>query len=277
MQWETKKVLVTIKAYPEYSRKHGEIVCVAGITDEGDFIRLYPVPFEYFRCRKKIPKYSWIEVQCQRAGKEMLQRKESYKIRKEFGINIIDDSLLRKDGHTPWEERGKVILPLVSPSLEDLEKKFKIDKTSLGLIKPYELIDFYSTTPLNEIDKERSKLIQKTLFNEDRTVLDRIPHIFYYKFRCSQSCLKIHNISIEDWEIFQSFREWSNRYKTPELLWEKIRQRYYNDFIKKDLHFFMGTDSRWGSWMIIGAYYPPKKSEIKDDDVKRKISLDDFN
>jgi len=89
MQWETKKVLITVKAYPEYSRRHGEIACIAGITDEGDFIRLYPVPFEYFRGRKKIPKYSWIEVQCQKAEKEMLQRKESYKIRKEFGIRLL--------------------------------------------------------------------------------------------------------------------------------------------------------------------------------------------
>jgi len=39
----------------------------------------------------------------------------------------------------------------------------------------------------------------------------------------------------------------------------------------------MGTDSRWGSWMIIGAYYPPKNSKIKKDEVKRKISLDSFN
>ena len=65
MQWETKRVLLTVKAYPEVSKKYGETVCLAGITEEGDFIRLYPVPFELFRSRK-LPKYSWIEVECAR-------------------------------------------------------------------------------------------------------------------------------------------------------------------------------------------------------------------
>lgn len=35
MTWEKKRVLVTVKAYPEKSKKYGEVVCTIGLTEEG--------------------------------------------------------------------------------------------------------------------------------------------------------------------------------------------------------------------------------------------------
>lgn len=256
MQWETKKVLVTVKAYPERSTKHGEVVCLSGITEDSKFIRLYPVPFEYFRGKNKIPKYSWIEVQCKKAEGEILGRKESHRIRDGTGIRVIDSSLVG-NGKTPWDKRKKVVLPLISRSIEELEDRFKNDRTSLGLVKVHELIDFFSKTPLNEVDRERQDMLQATLFKEQRSILERIPHIFYYRFKCCEGC-KTHEMSIEDWEVFESFRKWSDLYPNEEVLWQKLRQRYYEDFSKKDLHFYLGMHSRWPTWMIIGAFYPPR-------------------
>lgn len=61
MTWEKKRVLVTVKAYPEKSKRHGSVVCTAGLTDKGEWIRLYPLPFSLF-LKNKISKYDWIEV-----------------------------------------------------------------------------------------------------------------------------------------------------------------------------------------------------------------------
>jgi len=263
LQWETKRVLVTVKAYPEVSKAYGEIVCLAGITDNGEFIRLYPVPFELFRGKDRIRKYTWVDAKCAKVD-DYQHRKDSYKVKTEFGkcmIKKIDESLTGISGKTPWDQRSKIVLPLVSSSLEDLESRFSQDKSSLGLIKIQDLLDFYSKKPIEEIEIERSMLIQKTLFGGSRTLLDKIPHIFYYKFHCSPDCTRIHDISIEDWEVFESFRSWSDIYLEKEILWQKLRQRYYEDFKEKNLHFFMGTHSRWPIWMIIGAYYPPKIRE----------------
>ncbi len=58
MTYEKKTVFLTVKAYPERSRKYGACVCTAGITESGEMIRLYPIPFETFRGGKNIPKYS---------------------------------------------------------------------------------------------------------------------------------------------------------------------------------------------------------------------------
>lgn len=263
MQWEKKRVLLTVKAYPEVSKTYGETVCLAGITEENEFIRLYPVPFELFRS-SRLPKYTWIEVECAKT-QDLLGRKESHKIRTDssnYGIRVVDQSLVRAKGRAPWAERNKVVLPLLSPSLEDLQKRLDSDRTSLGLVKASELLDFHIRQPLSELEKkieeERSAHVQTTLFGGSRTKLQKIPHNFYYRFRCSPSCPIVHDMSFEDWEVFQSFLAWKDIYPDSQTLWLKMKQKFYDEFREKNLHFFVGTHYRWPSWMIVGAYYPPK-------------------
>ena len=41
----TKKVFVVGKTYPNPSKKYRETTCIGGVTDEGKWIRMYPVPF----------------------------------------------------------------------------------------------------------------------------------------------------------------------------------------------------------------------------------------
>jgi hypothetical protein len=255
MTWKKKKVLVTVKAYPEKSTKYGETVCVAGITEDNEFIRLYPVLFDYFRGPRNIPKYTWIEVECEKNDKEKLQRKESYKIR-DGSIKIIDNSYVKSS--KKWELRHKVVSPLISDSIETLKEKFKEDKTSLGLIKVHELMRFYSKEPLEEIELEESKFIQSTLFGEKKSILQKIPHVFRYEFKCCPSC-NGHDMSVEDWEVFESFRSWLKYYNGDyNVMWAKMKEKYYDFMNQRDLYFYMGTDSQYGSWMIIGLYYPPK-------------------
>jgi hypothetical protein len=80
------------------------------LTEEGDWIRLYPIPFNVFSGPKKLRKYDWIEVECKKA-EEKLSRKESYRVR-DRPLKIIDRSLsLRKvNGRVDWVERNKLIL-----------------------------------------------------------------------------------------------------------------------------------------------------------------------
>jgi len=258
LTWEKKKVLVTVKAYPEKSKKYGETVCVAGITEDGEFIRLYPVHFNYFRRGKnKIKKFSWIEVECKKNTKEKLQRKESYKIRDINGIRIIDTEMTKSPVN--WESRNKIIKPFVSESIEKLRCKNKEDKTSLGILKVHDLIEFYTRKPIGEIEMEQAKILQATLFNDAKSILQQIPHIFRYKFKCSPACPSTHDMSVEDWEAFEFFRSnYYNYNKDYNVLWEKMKYKFETFMKKRDLHFFVGTESKWGKWLIIGIYYPPK-------------------
>jgi hypothetical protein len=47
-QEESMRLLVTVKAYPQPSKRYGETVCVAGVridTDIPSWVRLYPVAY----------------------------------------------------------------------------------------------------------------------------------------------------------------------------------------------------------------------------------------
>jgi hypothetical protein len=266
MGWEKKRVLVTVKAYPEPSTKYGASVCVAGITEVGEWIRLYPFPFEIFRGDRSFKKYDWIEVECKNNSKhEKLQRKESHRIRAGT-LRIVDTSLRSQSGRkVDWRSRNKIVMPLLEKSLEELKEKYSDDKTSLGLIKPKNLFDFYMSEDLNEAEKTLAKArdsFQMTLFGEKRTDLEIIPHVFRYKFSCNGRECNNHDISCEDWELFQSQRSWRWRYPTKDELWQKLKHRYFEEMKnEKDLYFYMGTYSLQPSWLIIGVYYPPKNPQ----------------
>lgn len=42
---QTLRVLITVKTYPIPSDTYDELVCTAGVTENGDFVRLYPIRF----------------------------------------------------------------------------------------------------------------------------------------------------------------------------------------------------------------------------------------
>ena len=58
---EKKRILITVKTYPCPSNKYKETVCTAGITDAGEWIRLYPVPFRHIDDYKQYKLFSWID------------------------------------------------------------------------------------------------------------------------------------------------------------------------------------------------------------------------
>jgi hypothetical protein len=266
--WEKKTVLVTVKAYPEKSKKHGTVVCTAGITSQGDWIRLYPMPYSSFLGDTKIQRYDLIEVECEQVKDEKLGRKESHRVR-EGTVRIINRSLSKGkvQGRAPWAERNAKILPYLAPSLEYLEEKYLEDKTSLGIIKPMEVLEFFTREALQQ--PPEIKAYQRSLDNQIIPIIDVIPHIFAYKFRCF-GCKnpKYHDIMCEDWELFESYRSWWKRYPKVDLLWEKLHEKFFDFIIKQDIHFYMGLHSLMPTWLIIGLYYPPNASTPQ---IKRSI------
>src|SRR3546814_9298790 len=65
------------KTYPSPSGKHSETSCVAGMTEEGSLIRLFPVPFRAIRDEQKFKKWQWISAQIYKA-KEDRRRSEEH-------------------------------------------------------------------------------------------------------------------------------------------------------------------------------------------------------
>jgi hypothetical protein len=75
---EALKVLVTVKTYPIPSAKYDELSCTAGVTEAGDFIRLYPINYRDLPWDQQFRKYQWIEVMAEKhTGRDF--RKESWR------------------------------------------------------------------------------------------------------------------------------------------------------------------------------------------------------
>ena len=261
---ETKRVLLTVKASPENSKKYGATLCTAGITDTGEWIRLYPIQYADI-IRTKIPRYSWVEVECYQDS-EHDTRKESYKIVPDT-LHVVEQPREVSKGHADWGYRNTLILPHLSESLADLVEQSKRDNTSLGLIKPVDLLDFYlDTRDEKEADYSYSqKDVQMLLTGESMPLLQKIPH-YSYNFTCGgcggeNSCTSAghHSSVCLDWEMTASFVNWKR--DKPEKYEEMLREKYFEDMKRHELYFFMGTHHIYKTWMIIGLYYPPKKQD----------------
>lgn len=62
-----KKILLTVITYPLPSRSYDELVCTAGVLEDGKWIRIYPVPLSFLLGMRKDGviksyKYTWIEL-----------------------------------------------------------------------------------------------------------------------------------------------------------------------------------------------------------------------
>src|SRR4051812_49519529 len=104
-EWVTLRVLITARTYPTPAQKGVEVSCTAAITDDGRWIRLFPVPYRFLEEDKRFKKYQWIEVEVQRAKKD--PRPESHKLKPET-IKILGSV----PASNAWRERRLLVSPL---------------------------------------------------------------------------------------------------------------------------------------------------------------------
>lgn len=257
MALETKQVLITVKAYPNPSKRYIETVCCAGIDlNTGSWIRLYPIPYRDLDVSRKFKKYSIIEVRCWKAPDD--KRPESYKVDADT-ITIIR----QLDTKNKWKSRGEIMLPTISPSFCHILAKSELKHgKSLGMFKPTEVE--FSSKPVKVTDQQLRDACyaQLSFFDKHKNTIERIPFDFYYHFRCADAAdCPGHKLLIIDWEIGQAFRDWQKTYKTEHLLLAKIRQRWLDLMCAdhNDVHFYVGNMQRFhNQFMVLGVFYPKK-------------------
>jgi len=235
-----EQILVLVRATPEQSRKHDHLVCVAGINENNQWRRLYPFRFSYGEGLIDFRKRDLIEVTL--ANPDNDKRRESRKV-----IHHQNMSSRLTD-----EEVRERILPLVS-SIEKLSE----ENASLGVIKP-ELQGIDVTVNSTDIYDEQTYFSIAGDYLERRERV-KMPVELKYRFRCrDEPECRGHNIILIDWELNELARNVMRRENDRKVIEEKIKARFF-DFMKtRDMYFFMGTHFRFGSWLIIGIFYPPQ-------------------
>lgn len=252
--YETIRVLITCRTYPTPARKGVEVSCTGGITGDGQWIRLFPIPYRFLSFDKRFRKYQWIEVRAKRSSDP---RPESYEV--DIDSIKIDGEPVPTD--KKWLARKQIILPHESPSLCCLQRHRQTTGQTLGIFKPREIekLIIRKSAP-DWTPEEKAKLLQHTLFQHSAKFepLEKIPYKFIYRFRCEDSSCNGHQLSCVDWELGQAYRSWRDKY---EKGWEaKLRNRFEYEMIHKfDTHFYVGTVRiHPDSWIIVGLFYPPR-------------------
>lgn len=262
------KVLITVTTYPLPSRSYDELVCTAGILEDGTWIRIYPIPLSFLIDIKangtvKNVKYTWIELELEKRKDDF--RPESYSPKYyDFRDIVFHDRL---DTSSNWRHRKEACLKRVYTSLDELIDASKSPtNVSLAVFKPTKITGFEVEPDDREWKNEWKELRKQTdLFDTDRSpeiLIPKLPYKFYYRFEDING--KSSRMMIEDWEIGALF--WNCLRATDgdeEKALEKVRQMYEDNFLQKnDIYLFVGTTREWhlrrakNPFVIIGVFYP---------------------
>lgn len=266
-----ERVLITVKTYPTLSRKYGETVCTAGVREDGSWVRIYPVPFRRLDQTEQYSKFDWVECRLIRNTKD--PRPETH--------HAADLKELKPAGHmdtaSNWRDRRKLLLKTakVHTRLQSLIDGAKENKVSLAVFKPAKIIGF----AWEEEDREwnadkvaemRNQTNQAELFSDETwrqtfKVIPKLPYSFSYEFEDADG--KKAKLQILDWEtgaLFWNCLKQCNGDEKKAL--GKVRVKYADQFMKTDLHFFLGTTQQFhfvapNPWVIIGVLPIPYEKQ----------------
>lgn len=254
---EDLRVLVTVKTYPQPSTSYQETVCTAGITEDGRWIRLYPIPFRYWDEQQQFSLYDWIQVKAQKRPLHKDKRKESYQ---PVGvIRIVDHVGPQHD----WEERKRLILPYARTSVEELLARYEEDGESLGLIRPAEVLGVKVERDAGDwTSAQKRVLLQTRMFGPQPRPLAKLPVKFSYRFKCDDPRCNGHTMQITDWGLYVLFLKLC-RDEGKAAAIAKTRQRCEEVVGPgSDAYLYLGTVWPKPSFIVIGMFYP--KTQPRD-------------
>lgn len=261
-----EKILILCKTYPHPSESYLELTCVAGIKENGELVRIYPVPFRHLAGEQKFKKWQWIEADTAIAKND--SRKESRKIPDITTIKLLD--FIGPD--QGWYLRKQAINAAISyTSYDSLMADFHAKYISLALLKPLRIIDLQieADKKPNWTEQEIAKLkgdSRQTAFDfqddsiklRESKMLEKIPFVFRYIYEYEhEGEIKTRKTIIKDWEAAALYR---NCVASHGKDWQKpFRQKLLTELSQKDMTFLMGNiGSVPKQWMIISLIYPPK-------------------
>ena len=269
-----KKVLLAVTTYPLPSRSYDELVCTAGVLEDGQWIRIYPVPLSFLIDLKgsgKVNnvKYSWIELDLRKRTDDF--RPESYSpVNYDFRDLVVHERLNTAQN---WGRRKELCLKNTFTNLEKLIEASKAPQnTSLASFKPKRIIAFEIESDDREWkDEWRELRKQGDLFAEGtfpEQVIPKLPYKFFYRFEDESGISS--RLMIEDWEIGALYWNCLERAQgNEEVALMKVREKYETNFLRNnDVTLFLGTTKeahfrRWKNpFVIIGVFYPMKDYQL---------------
>lgn len=269
---DKERILITVKTYPTLSRKYGETVCTAGVREDGTWVRIYPVPFRRLDEKEQYSKFDWLECHLIRNASD--PRPETFR--------PVDENELQPVAHidtaSNWSARRRILLKTarVYDRLDELIAGAKANQVSLAVFKPTRITDFICEDEAREWNPDKLREMrdltnQLELFADNSwrntfQVIPKLPYSFSYRFEDAAGMSS--EMQVLDWEAGALY--WNCLRSTdgdePKAL-AKVRQKYFDSFLKADLHFFLGTTQQFhfvapNPWVIIGVFPIPHERQL---------------
>jgi hypothetical protein len=266
---ETRRVLIIAKTYPELSTKYGETVCTAAVDEEGNPLRLYPIPFRYLKGPQRFERYQWVSLGLSKNPHDV--RPESYR------VDPDSISLGATISATPdeWGKRAEVVFKLQRwqySSMNEVIRAQREHSYSLAFVRPL-MIDGVSARRRTVLDAEtfEQKLQRLKEHNSNarmqlklfaNTMPPKMKHLEFMgervcvDWRCADQGCPSHSMQILDWEICELARR-----NGLEAARNKVRalvnsERYRTAFFLGNFHMYPG------SFAIIGLWYPRRANRL---------------
>lgn len=256
---ERLELLITVKAAPNPSARHGETVCVAGLTTDmaqPRWVRLYPINYRYLEHDKRFNKYDIVQVDAVPAEND--QRVESWRPRM--------DTMVPVDHLRPWRPRQPYLEPVVEESMCSIFQTAKADPRapSLALVRPRRVLDFKVTPHPGWTQDEQGKIDayvnQLDLFDPaPKAPLEAPRFRGSYRWRCWEPGCDGHTQTILDWEFVALQRRLQHLDDAAAAT--ELRLKFYDQLCgpQRDVAFFVGNQAkRHHTFSILGVYYPPR-------------------
>jgi hypothetical protein len=222
---------------PNPSRKHGETVCCAGVTAEGEWKRLYPVRFRHLQ--DKFNRWDWVRFEYVRPKGDI--RPES--------CRVYEDRL-EVEHPLSKKEHALFLNPLIMRSTEEasacgrsltlirpIKSKFKYRKKSAALVAA-------------EREGYRETMRQTSFLDEKLEPIEPTPYIFSFSYEDASGK---HTMQCSDWETSAAF--WKLRKIYGELgALNHLSKTYNEEYPRKGMVFAMGTvKARPKQWLLLGV------------------------
>lgn len=240
-EFKQSECYIIVKAAPRTSQKFGETVCIAGLTGEGDWVRLYPVSFRDLEDSQRFGRWHRITYRGRRPDKQSDSRIESRRV-DPHSIQII--------GELPERQRNSFLNRV---AVNGLRRELEQGR-SLALLK-VDVTDFYyRKKSLDDLKKEqvaREQLISQSDFFVAEKIIPRnpCPFSFHYKYLDEDGS---HVGTCQDWETEATFlRRRAELGEVEALNW--MMRTFGEEYPRKGMALAMGTHRyRADQWLING-------------------------
>lgn len=246
----TSRVVVLVKALPQPSKRYGETVCCAGVTEQREWKRLFPVRFRHLEGRHSFGRWDVITFRYRRPTHD--SRSES--------CHVFEDTIAR-NGSLPPRERARLLDPLVVPSISSAAAQGR----SLALIRPKNTCFRLKPKKPGHIADERAAYKraakQTAFFDKQLAEIEPSPFEFIFDFEDGDGH---HSFRSGDWETHTMFWKWRMSHGEAGAL-SRMSAVYNDHYPGRGMAFVVGNQAkRPHVWQLLGVL---RLDEVRQPDL----------